>query len=323
MASFEQYFLQRHPEFKPYLNPANSERFMNAAWTFLHTTVNQITQRMPLDEKGILIAEAFSLPQLSSLGKIHQLAIRFSNIIHTDQLTKFGHEIENLECNFMQIKKLFENNSKANWLNIWKTYQDSYSLIYKLARAMQVLPYSTVNIERGFSVATDIKTIKRNNISVGALQACLLAKQEFSDNLITFPSKMLLEYEHSSLKKPKNEPSNKFPQDIRGSVDLTISNDSPQIGEKYIEALGECSNSQDKRSKLYEMLGFATYHNMPKITEAVMEYTDTQPEIRALNLENSLKRGPPTVFKNDGLIKMKLTSQESDEELTISYNKND
>ncbi len=257
------------------------------------------------------------------MKKIHQLAIRFSNIIRNDQLIKFGHEIKNLECNFIQIKKLFENNSKGNWLNIWRTYQDSYPLVYKLARTMQVLPYSTVNIERCFSTATDIKTIKRNNISVGALQACLLAKQEFSDNFITFPSEMLLEYEHPSLKQPQIEPSNPLPQDITNSVDLTIADDSPQIAEKYIEALDEFSNSQDKRSKLYEMLGFATYQSMPKITEAIMEYTDTQPESRDLKLENSLKRGPPTVFKNDGMIKMKSKSQDSDEELTVSYNKND
>jgi len=95
---------------------------------FLNATINQIGERLPLDETGILIVDAFSLNQLSSLGKIHQLAMRFSNIIDANQLTRFGHEIENLDCNLIQIKKLFESNPSGNWLNIWRSYQESYPL---------------------------------------------------------------------------------------------------------------------------------------------------------------------------------------------------
>lgn len=72
------------------------------------------------------------------------------------------------------------------------------------------------------------------------------------------------------------------------------------------------------------MIGFATYHKIPKITEAVLEYADILPENRVLNLENSLKRGPPTEIKNDGLIKMKFRSQDSDDDNdTIPEDRND
>ncbi len=54
--------------------------------------------------------------------------------------------------------------------------------------------------------------------------------------------------------------------------------------------------------KLYELLGFATYHNMPKITEEALEYTDTQTESRVSSLLKSLKRDPLPEIKNDSLI---------------------
>jgi len=70
---------------------------------------------------------------------------------------------------------------EVSFLRQWQPFADRYPVTYKIARAVQILPYSTVPIERKFSQLTDIKTLKRNRLSIENLQTCLFVKQEFKD----------------------------------------------------------------------------------------------------------------------------------------------
>ncbi len=81
----------------------------------------------------------------------------------------------------------FETSDKesCSFLQRWKSFGNKYPVTFKLARAVQVLSYSSVPIERKFSQLTDIKTLKRNRLSVENLQACLFVKQEHHDEQIT------------------------------------------------------------------------------------------------------------------------------------------
>jgi len=59
-------------------------------------------------------------------------------------------------------------------LKIWQ------SEMVTIARAVTVLPYSSVEVERIFSAMKDIKNVKRNRLSLDNVEACLLGYQYFN-----------------------------------------------------------------------------------------------------------------------------------------------
>jgi len=190
--SFKKYFLSRHTEFTELINQQNSDEFFGSAWEYLQTVVTEISDRFPLDESSILMADAFFLRDLRSISRIQQIGKRFGNVIDPNtELTKFNMEIEKLECNYNEIQSVIRMSEVKNWLKVWYINRQFYPLIYRIARALETLPYSTVSLERCFSQGTDIKTIKRNNISVGNLEACLLVKQHSEEELVSLTEQIV------------------------------------------------------------------------------------------------------------------------------------
>ncbi len=77
-------------------------------------------------------------------------------------------------------------------------------MLYKLARAIYLLPYSTADIERTFSIARIVKNTKRNKLGAEKLEACLLAKKYFAKENSYFTQEMINLYN----KKLNNKDSN-------------------------------------------------------------------------------------------------------------------
>jgi hypothetical protein len=100
-----------------------------------------------------------------------------------------------------------ESSKNPSFLNQWRPYASRFPITFKLARAIQVLPYSSVSIERKFSELTDIKTLKRNRLSAENLQACLFVKQEYKDEDLA--EGMIQAYLNQILKYKENTPSKK------------------------------------------------------------------------------------------------------------------
>ena len=75
-----------------------------------------------------------------------------------------------MEQNYHQVRKRIKNSLEGS-LEAWKQIHRTYPLIYRLARTVQTLPYSTSSIERNFSVLKDMKTIKRTDyqFKIGSL----------------------------------------------------------------------------------------------------------------------------------------------------------
>lgn len=128
------------------------------------------------------------------VSKIQKVAIKFKNLLSENEQLKLQAENASLNLNWLKIRNspkvetmnydliiTEENEKDPSFLYQWRPFASKFPLTYKLACAVQVLPYSTVSIERKFSQLTDIKTLKRNRLSVENLQACLFVKQEFKD----------------------------------------------------------------------------------------------------------------------------------------------
>ena len=80
---------------------------------------------------------------------------------------------------------------RASILDIWSGIGEYYPLCYKLASALFVLPHSSVEVERVFSKVRDVKTFKRNRLSVESLEVCLLGYQAFKSEKLHITEGML------------------------------------------------------------------------------------------------------------------------------------
>jgi len=69
-----------------------------------------------------------------------------------------------------------------------------YPTIHTLVSALLVLPHSSVCVVRIFSKLRDIKTLKRNRLTVEHLKACILNFEHFSRADIHIVDQMKLTY---------------------------------------------------------------------------------------------------------------------------------
>jgi hypothetical protein len=105
----------------------------------------------------------------------------------------------------VQSNQLIQTN--PSFLYQWKPWESRFPITFKLACAVQTLPYSSVSLERRFSQLTDIKTVKRNRLLVENLQACLLIEQEFRDDRLS--EEILERYLSQSVQHIDISPENK------------------------------------------------------------------------------------------------------------------
>ena len=138
-----------------------------------------------------MLADAFLLKSESDVEDLRTLSAKFSNVISHREFTNFKSELDVLEFHFEDTGRPIQNS--RSYIEAWKN-EKQYPLTYRLARAVQVLPCSSVPIERRFSCATDVKTIKRNNLSVESIEACLLSKQFFGNKDFYFTEEMQEKY---------------------------------------------------------------------------------------------------------------------------------
>jgi hypothetical protein len=128
--------------------------------------------------------------------------LRFSGIIKKKEHTAFEEEVKRLKPHFLDFQ---DDMKQAKVLDIWRRNSCEFPLIYRLARAMTLMPYSSRSLERVFFQCGAIKTIKRNRLSVESLEAVLLIKQAFEDSKVQVTSQMIGHYWES--KKSKSVPT--------------------------------------------------------------------------------------------------------------------
>ena len=145
---FQEYFIQENTEFETVLQADEEfeEEFFTSASDFCYKVFQQIRKRICWNEENsILDSDCFLLKEKSSLSKLRSLATRFSNVIHPDRLTDFNLEVTRLESDAKFISKSIE--TCDHFLDAWFKEKQSYPLVYTLARAIQVLPYSSASTE--------------------------------------------------------------------------------------------------------------------------------------------------------------------------------
>ena len=190
--SFKKKFFKEHPQFKTLLEqePSLANKLLDTAFKFLKTAFQKIQKALPFKDQELFDADAVFLKDFVP-EKWERLKFRFKNIIKPDQYDLFEEEMKRVRFNFLDLQAEAKN---SNILEVWRRHQSKYPIIVNLVRSMMVIPSSSCNIERVFSVCADIKTLKRNNLTVGALEACLLVKQKYRTKSLFFESNMISDF---------------------------------------------------------------------------------------------------------------------------------
>ena len=90
----------------------------------------------------------------------------------------FALEVGRMGYTYNKIKEKLRNSiTKTSSLTIWKSQSELYPNVYTLVRALLVLLYTSVQVERVFSTMKNIVNIKRNRLTVENVEACLLGYQ--------------------------------------------------------------------------------------------------------------------------------------------------
>jgi hypothetical protein len=196
---FEEYFLKIHPTFKSDLEKLGIDfktEFFDVAEKFMSESFLSIKKHLPFrDSQTLMLLNGFSPKSDARLERLNKLGSLFTNIIPANQKIKLEQELATLRINGLDISHKIDKNPPS-FLKIWEEELESYPLCYRLARAVQTLPYSTASVERGFSTLGSIKTNKRNRLSVENLEACLMAKQEFGEDSPFFNEETLIYYQN-------------------------------------------------------------------------------------------------------------------------------
>lgn len=154
------------------------QKIANCARKFVLLSLKQMKNKLPYkgdiwDDIDVIFFNEFNQQKWENLKK------KFVNIISTDEMKdKFTLEVGKLETKFkkIQLEKLMVNSSPVT---LWMSHKNKYPTIYRLVRALLVLPSSSAPVERVFSSLKNIKNAKRNRLSLENLEACLLTYQHY------------------------------------------------------------------------------------------------------------------------------------------------
>ena len=194
--SFKEHFLNKYSDMKNYslTHGTDFEDLFPIAKEFLIEAIFQLKERIPYCNKVLNSCDVIKLENFDET-KWKVLAQQFTNIITRDNSDIFINELDSLAYNFETLR-LAALNSSQNFIAFWLCKKEEFPFISKLAQACLTLSYSTVSIERTFSILRDIRTPKRNKLCTESVEACLLIHHESKDNSFQATKEMLNNYKN-------------------------------------------------------------------------------------------------------------------------------
>ena len=176
---FRSIFLQKHPNLQKVLEDTTEnfkKAFYKEAEEFFHRAFEAFKQRLPLSNEIVMNLDCMLLCDTNTaFNSLWQLGSTFTNVISSHDFNEFLEEVMILESQAHEFQRV-ATLSRSSTLDFWNKEKDHFSLLYRLAAALQVLPYSTASVERNFSAMGVIKTLRRNQLGVKNLAGYLVIK---------------------------------------------------------------------------------------------------------------------------------------------------
>ena len=166
---------------------------MAVARKFFEVAFAQMEKRLPNCDSLLMKADCITLKSNEDIHTLREIATNFTNIIAPEELTDIYNELVRL--NLQRTDLCHKIVQMKNPLLVWKQHSTDFPLVYKLVRALSILPYSTSAIELNFSWINNTKTAQRNRLNVNHLEAILLLKQEINRDTKYKPTLMMRFYQ--------------------------------------------------------------------------------------------------------------------------------
>jgi len=175
-------YLMKYDSIKDLLNQApnnDKKEILAASIKFIYICLNQMKVNLPYSKEILSLCQSIFFEEDFNENKWLKLKDLFPNILRTKkQKDDFATEVRRMEYTYTKIKdRLRASTTKISPLTVWKNESLTYPNMYLLVKALFVLPYSSVPVERVFSNMKDIKNTKRNRLTLDNIEACLLGYQ--------------------------------------------------------------------------------------------------------------------------------------------------
>ena len=175
--------------------------------SFILKVLSVMKSKYTIDEKVIKATKCvFLLDGNFDKEDWMTLASQFTNIISSQEQHLLLADVDRFRIDYS------ENQAEARTKNpaaLWSSLQDEFPYMARLAKAVLVLPQSSVSVERVFAQLKNFKTEKRNRLNAENVQASLLLHQKFGEGKFEITQEMLSSYNNPLKRSYKRASSNK------------------------------------------------------------------------------------------------------------------
>ena len=150
-------------------------KLIKSARTFILITLKEFKQRIPFESQVFEDIKILSIKNFTTTRWL-DVCKRHPNVIFERENELIINELNSFEFRFEQgeFNNLPNKNDSSYIIKLWLEFKEDYPLMFELASALLVLPYSSVNVERLFSNVKVFKTSKRNRLNIVSLESSLL-----------------------------------------------------------------------------------------------------------------------------------------------------
>ena len=287
---FESSYLKRYDSITNLIDKVQinkRQEIFIASTKFIHLCLKGMKKKLPYNNEVMLLCQSLFFEEAYSEEKWLKLKDMFPNILRTrKQRDDFASEVSRMGYTYNRIKERLRNTiTKVSPLTIWKSESLSYPNMFLLARALFVLPYTSIPVERVFSTLKDIVNIKRNKLTIDNVEACLLGYQAFKTETFIITDEIIENY--TAVKKVVKKSKSKETEELASQNPLEK---EEKENENVIEIV-DVKEEDQISGKDENMDDYEDY-------EMIVRFEKTR--------SNNLKRSV-TITSQEGLKKVKLS----------------
>ena len=156
------------------LSNADKDDIMSQNKAFVVRVLAEMKERLPFSDEVLKKCQVIFSLNTCNINDWRYLMNRFTNIVPQESHRDLQLELDRFE---LAVGRSTDLNIKDP-VKLWVSLEGDFPLMAKLAKSLLTLPHSSVPVERTFSQLKNVKTMKRNRLTVENLEACCLVQQK-------------------------------------------------------------------------------------------------------------------------------------------------
>ena len=182
------------------------------------------------------------------------LSKQFTNLIPSNEQHLLLAETDRFRIEYLQNQADAKYRTPAA---LWNYFQDDYPYMTRIAKAVMVLPQSSVSIERVFAQLKSLKNERRSRLNAENLRASLLLFQKHDDGNFEITNKMLDSYgslgkkpiKKNVVRKSQSLDPNSMIEEVKTNSQLTSKENNDSFPSPFFENQTFAETLQDPNLK--------------------------------------------------------------------------